>query len=149
MSRVIALIFFVVSASAQAEVNRSWDALVQNVKVGKKVVVTRTNTSNAEGKLLAIDPDTLTVKVRGASERIRREDVFRVRYADIRARHALIGLAAGVGAGFALGAGIGSRPGDDISRGGMGTAIAVIGGGIGAATGGLLPIGEPLYEARK
>lgn len=131
-----------------AEANRSWDTLVETVKVGKKVVVTRMNTSNAEGKLLAIDADTITVKLHGAPECIRRENVFRVRYADIRRHHALIGAAAGFAVCFATGVTTEWKY-TGLSRSEGGLFFGAWGAGVGAATGALLPIGKPLYEVRK
>jgi hypothetical protein len=122
---------------AGADRNRSWDVLVQTIKPGKSVVVKQMNSIQVEGKLLAIDADSITVRKGRDSRVIRRDDVLRVRYANIRRRNTLIGMAIGAGAGAAIGA-----TQSDSEFGG-----ALIGVGLGALTGGVLPIGAPLYEA--
>ena len=66
-----------------AEVNHSWETLAESVTVGKSVVVKRMNSIQVEGKLLAIGADSITVRWKKNSETISREDVFRVRYANI------------------------------------------------------------------
>lgn len=134
------ILLLLIPAMLCAEVNRSWDTLAATIDVGKKVVVTRMNGSKAEGELLGIDGDSITVQVKKAGERIPREQAFRVRYADIRMRNTLLGLLIGFGVGAAIGA----------KSGGGGYAALGVGGvgaGIGSATGGALPIGAPLYEA--
>jgi len=125
-----------------AEVNHSWETLVQTLKPGKTVVVTQMNGKKAEGKLLSLSEEAIAVSDSGQPVSIQREDVFRVRIANIRQRHTLIGMAIGAGVGIVWGSQLG-----DINRG---ISVAVMGGlgtGIGAAAGGALPIGAPLYEA--
>ena len=125
-----------------AEVNNSWETLVQTLKPGKTVVVTQMNGKKAEGKLLSLSQEAIAVTVDERPVSVQREDVFRVRLANIRQRHTLIGMAIGVGVGVVWGSQLG-----DINRG---ISVAVMGGlgtGIGAAAGGALPIGAPLYEA--
>ena len=122
-----------------AEVNRSWEKLTESVIVGKSVVVKRTNSVQVEGKLLAIGGDSITVRWKGKPEVISREDVFRVRYANIRRRHTLLGMAFGAVSMAVL---VGASGGAAGAFGG-----AIVGVGPGAAVGGALPLGKPLYEA--
>ena len=97
-----------------------------------------------EGKLLAIDAASISVRKGGQPQVVQREDVFRIRYADIRKRHTLLGLAIGAAAGaIILAASV-----DDFKEAGA-AAGAILGTGIGAAVGGALPIGEPLYQVEK
>jgi len=136
-----------------AEANHSWEQLVQTLQPGKRVVVTQMNGKKVEGKLSSLTEESVTVarrklisqhpdKYEEDSVTLERGDVFRVRFADIRMRHTLIGMAIGAGVGVVWGSKLG-----DINRG---ISVAVMGGlgtGIGAAAGGALPIGAPLYEA--
>ncbi len=125
-----------------AEVNRSWEKLVETVTVGKSVVVKRTNSVQVEGKLLVIRADSITVRWKGKPEVIPREDVFRVRYANIRRRNTLLGMAVGAGGMAVIAAAASSN-----DRGPSALAGAVVAVGPGAAVGGVWPIGKPLYEA--
>jgi len=142
-SLIIAVI--VAQAGLQGgEVNRSWDELLRTIKDGKKVVVTRMNSAKVEGKLLGINAESITVEREKQPQVVRREDVFRVRYADIRMRHTLWGMLAGAAGGAAILAGAA----DDF-KGISALGGAVMGVGVGAAVGGSLPIGPPLYEVAK
>lgn len=80
---------------ANAEVNQSWEKLVQTVKVGKSVAVKSMNSIQIEGKLVAITADSITVEYSDQRYVFVREDVLRVRYAKIRRNHALIGMVIG------------------------------------------------------
>jgi hypothetical protein len=142
---VFSLLFVVVvlPSTAKAEVNRSWESLMQSVQVGKQVVVIRMTAGQVEGELISIDPDSITVEERGSRQLIRRAEVFRVRYANIRRRHTLWGLAIGAGAGMAIGAKADSYREAAVAFGGL------LGLGIGSAAGGALPIGPPLYETER
>ena len=97
--RVIPFILVWISASsfcsAASEVNRSWDELVRILVEGKKVTVTRMNSSEVEGKLTGITGDSITMQGKGAPQTVQRVDVYRVRYAGIRKKRALWGLAVG------------------------------------------------------
>jgi len=140
----LGLLAAVAMLPAGAEVNRSWEKLVESVKVGKSVVVKRTNSVQVEGKLLAIGADSITVRWKKKPEVIMREDVFRVRYANIRRRNTLLGMAIGAGTGAIIW-GLAGR--DNRNVGGYALGGAVLGVGPGAAVGGAMPIGAPLYEA--
>ena len=135
----LGLLAAVTMLPAGAEVNRSWEKLAESVKVGKSVVVKRTNSVQVEGKLLAIGADSIAVQWKKKPEVILREDVLRVRYANIRRRNTLLGMAIGAGVMAAWGA----KNGQDWAL----FSAAVFGVGPGAAVGGALPIGAPLYEA--
>ncbi len=151
IKNMLSLVLFLLTVSITfgAEVNRSWGTLAESIRIGKKVVVTQMNLTRAEGKLLGVDSDSITVQVQKQSQRIRREDVFRVRYADIRMRHTLYGMAIGAAGGFALGAASVSGIDDSYNKAAIGTIIGLMGLGAGSAVGGALPIGPPLYEVEK
>lgn len=131
-----------VPATYAAEVNRSWEKLVDTLKPGKRVVVVQHSRKQVEGKLLSLDSGSIAVEVRGQPLTVQREEVFRVRVADIRQKRTLIGL----GIGFAVGAIIGGT-GADRYKGATALFGGGVAGGIGAAAGGVIPIGKPLYEA--
>ena len=129
-----------------AEVNRSWETLVETLKTGRRVVVVQHSRKQAEGRVLALTGDSITVQVSRQPVTVPRDDVFRVRIADIRRRNTLIGMAVGV----ATGAVIWGLAGLDNAGGPIGSYAlfgAILGVGPGAAVGGSFPIGVPLYEA--
>ena len=125
-----------------AEVNHSWETLVQTLKPDQAVVVTQMNGRKAEGSLLSLSQEAIEVSDSGQPVSIQREEVFRVRIANIRQKRTLIGLGIGVVAGAIIG-------GTGADRYKAWTALfgAGVAGGIGAAAGGAIPIGKPLYEA--
>ena len=58
---IIALVVLIALPAGAAEVNRSWEKLVDSAKVGKKVVVRQMNSTQVEGKLLRITDDSIVV----------------------------------------------------------------------------------------
>ncbi len=100
------------------------------------------NGKRAEGELMSLSEKVIAVEDSGLPVSIRQEDVFRVRIANVRRRHTLLGMAIGAGVGAVIGA-----LSVKYDRGTAAAGIAVIGLGPGAAVGGALPIGVPLYEA--
>ena len=146
--RVIPFILVWISASsfcsAAGEVNRSWDELVRILVEGKKVTVTRMNSSEVEGKLTAITADSITMQGKGAPQTVQRVDVYRVRYAGIRKKRALWGSAVGavvVALAWAI-----PSPNQKDEAAVFGALFGMAGGAI---AGGVLPLGPPLYEAEK
>jgi hypothetical protein len=125
-----------------AEVNRSWETLVATVKPGRRVVVVQHNRKQAEGKLVTVTGESITVDTGAQPLTIQRDEVFRVRVAGTRMKRSLIGLGIGAAAGVVFGANLGSR-----RHGLSAVAFGGIFGGIGAAAGAAIPIGIPLYEA--
>jgi hypothetical protein len=125
-----------------AEVNRSWDTLVAKLKPGSRVVVVQHSGKQAEGNLLNITGETITLRAGDRPLTIQRDEVFRMRVAGTRTKRSLIGLGVGAAAGVAFGANLGSR-----RHGLSAVAFGGILGGIGAAAGAAIPIGSPLYEA--
>jgi hypothetical protein len=81
----------------------------------------------------------------GQPQVVPREDVYRVRIANIRRRHTLIGMAIGGAAGVIIGA-AGTNSADSADRAAVALLVGGVGVGIGAAVGGALPIGAPLYQ---
>jgi hypothetical protein len=124
------------------EVNRSWDTLVATLKPGRRVVVVQHNRKQAEGKVLVLTDQSITVQPVDQPLTIARDQVFRVRIAGTRSKRALIGLGVGAAVGIAFGANLGSR-----RHGTSAAAFGGIFGGIGAAVGAAIPAGHPLYEA--
>ena len=125
-----------------AEVNRSWETLVGTLKPGRRVVVVQHSRKQAEGKLLTLTGESITVQAGAQPLTIQRDEVFRVRVAEIRMKRSLIGLGAGAAAGVVFGASLGSR------RHGLSAVVfGGILGGVGAAAGAAIPIGNPHYEA--
>ena len=132
---------------ANADGNQSWKKLVETVRIGKSVAVKHMNSIQIEGKLLAISADSITVEDHGQRYVFAWEDVLRVRYANIRRKHELIGM--GIGAA-AMGVFIGRIA--NMTNGKSGAVAGAAGGavpglGLGVAVGAALPIGAPLYEA--
>ena len=64
-----------------AEVNRSWETLVATLKPGRKVTVVQHSRKQAEGKLLNLTGESITVQAGAQPLTIQRDDVFRVRVA--------------------------------------------------------------------
>ena len=129
-----------------AEVNHSWEKLVESVTVEKSVVVKTMDSVQVEGKLLAISADSITVRLDRQPLVLAREAIFRVRYANIRRRHTLLGMAIGAGIG-AVSFALSGRDNYNPHYGGRALVGVIFGVGPGAAVGGALPIGKPLYEA--
>jgi hypothetical protein len=117
---------------------------MQSLQPGRTVVVTRMSSAQLEGKLLAITAESISVKWHGEPQVVPREDVYRVRIANIRRRHTLIGMAIGGAVGAVYGAAAESRT--TIDKGAGALLFGGMGVGIGAAAGGVLPIGPPLYQ---
>ncbi len=134
---------------AAGEVNRSWDELERIIVLGKNVAVTRMNAVVVEGKLTNITADSITVQEEGALQTIERGDVFRVRYAGIRKKHALWGMAIGAAVGAVGLTIIDSRSTHPHASEAAPFGALVFGLGPGAIVGGALPLGMPLYEAEK
>ena len=146
-------------AASGAETNRSWDTLAGSVKTGKKVKVTLVDSTNVEGKLLAIDTHSISVEQPEGPRAFEVADVFRVRYAGVRKRHALYGMLIGM-AGGAL-AGAVAYSGETLTIHEKDGSIRKVDARVeaavlyaiffglpaGAIGGAVLPIGQPLYEA--
>jgi hypothetical protein len=136
------LLAAIASLPAWGEVNRSWDELMQRLQPGRTVVVVQQSRKQAEGKLLALTAEAITVRVDEAPLVIPRDEVFRVRIANIRRRNTLAGLGIGAAAGAIFG--VSASP---ANRGAGAAAGAMLFCGPGALAGGVVPIGAPLYEA--
>lgn len=138
--------------------NRSWDTLVGTVRKGKKVTLTLMTMTNVEGKLVAIDGQSIRIEQTGGAQTIEAADVFSVRYAGVRNRHARWGALIGAAGAAIAGAIIYRDPytykASDGSTHTHNEAIeaavlcAIFFGLPGGAIGGaVMPIGPPLYEA--
>ncbi len=130
------------------ELNRSWELAAQILRPGAEVVATTMAGGQVEGKLLSITPDSISIVT---SERpdttLAREDVFRVREAGVRRRHALIGGVIGAVPLGILTAGAARMASGNSAAVAGGLGGALMGFGVGAAAGAAVPIGPPLYEA--
>ena len=146
MRRVILKLGLLTAAAllpASAEVNQSWSKLMEVLKPGKTIVVTQMNGKKVEGKLVSLGEESISVEpYREAAVTVPREDVFRVRIANIRQKRTFIGLGIGAAVGVIFGSNLGDR-----GKGLSAVAFGGLFGGIGAAGGGAIPIGAPLYEA--
>lgn len=142
---IACLVALLAPALLGAEKNRSWDVLIQSAQIGRSVVVYRMNGGHYEGSLLAIDDSTITLRHKGQPQIVARPDVFRVRYANLRRRNTLLGMAIGTAAGAAI-LGIATN---SPNRSAGAAAGAIFGLGFGALGGGVLPLGAPLYEAER
>jgi hypothetical protein len=111
------------------------------------VLVTLVDQTKVEGILVDVDGRSITVSVGERSRTVAARDVLRVQYSGGRSRHIIKGMLVGAAAGAALMVVIdrqSSHPSSVAEAAGLG-AIA-IGLPIGAATGALMPAGQPLYE---
>ncbi len=79
-----------------------WNNL-QQLRVGDKVEVVRTDLSKHKGTFLSFSDEAISLRVKKEEVGVQREDVFRVslREKSKRLRNALIGMAIGAGAGVA------------------------------------------------
>ena len=130
-----------------AEPNHSWDTLIGTVTTGKKVIVTLMNPMNVQGKLLAVDTNSITVEQPYGPQVIKVADVFRVRYTGGRKHHVLYGILIGMASGALTLAVIdkqSSHP-ETVDAAVMGAIF--FGLPAGAIGGAVIPIGPPLYEA--
>jgi hypothetical protein len=114
--------------------------------------------TNVEGKLLAIDGQSIRIEQTGGAQTIEAADVFRVRYAGIRSHRAKWGALIGAAGGAIAGAIAYRDPRTFQQSDGsthtnnMAIEAAVLGAifiGLpgGAIGGAVMPIGPPLYEA--
>lgn len=102
-----------------------------------------------QGKLTGITADSIMVQEKGAPpQTVERGDVFPVRYAGIRKKRVLLGMAIGAVAGAVVGVGVDARSSPRAGPGAVALG-ALVGIGGGAIAGGALPVGPPFYEAEK
>jgi hypothetical protein len=135
-------------AVSAADTHRSWEALARTARAGRIVVVTLADATRVEGRLLAVNRDSLTVQRSGGTSTFKAADVVRVRDAGVRRRHVLHGMLLGMAAGAVAMVAVDQRsshPSSVAEAAGLGALV--IGLPAGAAAGALLPIGSPLYEA--
>ena len=131
-------------AAYSAEVNRSWETLVETLRPGRKAVVVQHSRKQAEGKVLSLTNESITVQVGRQPLTVQRDDVFRVRIANIRRRNTLIGVAVAATIGAVI---FGPAGKNNFNPGREALVGGILGAGAGAMAGGSLPIGSPLYEA--
>jgi len=134
------------ASAAVGQVNRSWDVLVRSAPSVKKIVLTRLDSVKVEGKLVQIGADSITVESKGQLQVIQRRDVLRVRKAGVRRRHVLIAMGVGAGVGAAIGPSTERHFDKDTGNAQGAGEMGMLGLGVGALVGCLLPVGSPLYE---
>lgn len=135
------------AAGADPAVNHSWDTLAGMVEPGRKLVITLVDSTNVEGKLDAIDTQSISIAQPGGVRTIEVADVLRVRDAGVRKRHVFYGMLIGAVAGAVGTVAIdhhSSHP-EAAQAAGMGAILIGLPGG--ALVGAALPVGPPLYEA--
>ncbi len=126
-----------------------WDRLVTTVKIGKKVIVTLTDSTTIEGKLLAIDAHSISIAQAKGQQTIENVEVVRVHYAGQRKRHMLCGMCLGMAVGAVATMIVDNQsahPSSHAEAAGIGALF--IGLPVGAVAGALVPTGPPLYEVR-
>ena len=137
------LVGFVLAPLLQAQESQ-WQNLAQ-IRPGTKVQVVEQSLKSTSGRFVRFSETDLTLKVENKEVVVLRDQVNRVSITGKnRKRNTLIGLAAGAGAGLALGAAVMERE--------SGYAGAVAGStvgfaGIGAGIGAVIPAAKTVYRA--
>jgi hypothetical protein len=147
------LIAALLPCSVQAKTNLSDWGNVQRLKIGAKIVVSTKRGDRFAGELKHVDTDSLVllVRVRDVMRRaidLRREDVAEVRKPKSRYLPLLLGAGIGVGVGVGIGAISDARHpyGDDPGLGKV--LFGFLGGLMGVAGGGSIPMkGKKIYVA--
>lgn len=144
------LISVMVPGWALSEVNRSWEELMQTVKPGQTIVVTRMNSANLTGQLVQITSEAATIKWQGGTKEVPRAEVYRVKTESRRARRATIGAIAAGGSCLAVLGTIDAKvfkdPGEPVAWGPV-LAFSSMCAGAGAGIGAAMPGQKTLYEA--
>ena len=138
---IATVLFSSKTLSAQAQVATQnigdWSA-VSSVPTGDRLVVKLKSGQTVEGKLNSVSDATLSLTAKGKPVDVRREDVSSVYHVIKKSatKATLIGLAAGAGAGAAIGlAGSASDNGFDKIDHAVTAGLTVVGAGAGAAIG--------------
>lgn len=99
-----AVLFTLISPAIAAAQDGSWTS-VQSLSPGASIDVRgATRKDRISGKLVSVTPDAITVERRGDQRTFERDDVQRVQTVnEHKTRWLLVGIAAGVGAGLAVG----------------------------------------------
>jgi hypothetical protein len=147
------LIAALLPCSVQAKTNLSDWGNVQRLKIGAKIVVSTKRGDRFAGELKHVDTDSLVllVRVRDVMRQaidLRREDVAEVRKPKSRYLPLLLGAGIGVGVGVGIGAISDARHpyGDDPGLGKV--LFGFLGGLMGVAGGGAIPMkGKKIYIA--
>jgi hypothetical protein len=143
---VLALALVPVASSAQARKD-NWENLKQ-LKAGHKMQVVDMSLNSWQGKFVSVSEETITIRELRQQQEItvERAKVFRVTDLERsrRGRNALIGLCIG----GVIGGGLGARSEDLAPMGGV--LIGAWFGGMGAAAGGVIPYPRPtVYRVKQ
>jgi YMGG-like Gly-zipper len=130
-----------------------WSRL-NSLESGNKLVVKLKNGRNVEGTFNSNSDSSLSLRVKGSNEEVRREDVSTVHRVSRKSagKATLIGAGVGAGTGALIGA-VGSRESDfDKLDQAVTAGLTIIGAGVGAVTGFLIGRSgkkrELIYQAR-
>ena len=144
------MLLLVPGAPAQTVTSGGWGS-VQLLNEGQKIQIQRFTTDPVAGKFLSATPDAVVVRQRSGDMTISRTDVREVkaRRASRRLRNGAIGAAIGAGAAAGVTA-LAVR--DDFDGGdGLGAAVTLVlgimGAGVGFVVGMLSPGYGPVYKA--
>ena len=130
----------VVAGQSSTQTSGDWSA-VNSVPSGDQLLVKLKNGQSVEGKLASFSNDAVSLSVKGKSVDVKKEDVLSVYHVTGKSatKATLIGLAAGAGAGAAIGlAGSGGNDSFDKIDHAVTAGLAVIGAGAGATVGYLI-----------
>lgn len=136
------------SAGSRQMPTSSWDSLVGTIKTGRMISLTLANSTRVEGRLVAIDANSISLEQPDGTRVFQAADVLRVRYASKRKRNVIRGMLIGMAVGGVATAIIdrqSSHPSSVVEAAGLGALV--IGLPVGAAAGALVPSGQLLYEA--
>jgi hypothetical protein len=138
-------------ASAPQTAKANWDTL-KGLAPGEEIKIAVKNGKSETGTLRGVTEDGIVLRLTAENRLFDRQSISAVftKHEGHRARHALIGVLAGAGAGLAIGAVSDARDPNNWILPDIGKAFFTPAGAlVGAAVGGLLPSGSwrKLYEA--
>ncbi len=129
----------------------SWQNLSQ-LRAGQKIEVVDMNLKSLKGAFVSFTEEAISLRVNGDDVLVEKAKVLRVtdRTTARRGRNALLGLAIGLGTGFAVGAALDSSELSGGAQGAMKAGLTPLGGAVGAAIGAMKPSGaRTIYRAPK
>jgi len=150
--RILALTAFLMIPHLSLAQNApdAWDNL-RHLRVGQKIEVVDINLKLLKGTFVGFSEESISLRAGNDEVTVQRPDVFRVTDLEHskRGRHALLGLAIGLGTGFAVGAALDTSELMGGAQGTMKAGLTPLGGVVGAALGAALPSGSrTIYRAK-
>jgi hypothetical protein len=104
-SLVLALLAPFFSAGVANGQSSSWDSL-KSLRPGQEIRVVMNNLKSCRGRFKSVSDDGITLRVAAGDQTLERKEVIRVSWKspDHQSRNTLLGVVAGAGAGFGIGA---------------------------------------------